>query len=164
MKEKEILIKYFEYENREDLTAEDNIMLSYADEASSNAYAPYSHFKVGCAIKLDNNIIVKGNNQENIAYPSGLCAERVAMFNASANYPNIGIESIAVVAHSDDFLVDFPVTPCGSCRQVMSESEKRQQQKIRYILAGTKGKILIIEGIDNLLPFIFHPEKLARKV
>lgn len=163
MNEKEILIKYFEFNNREVLISDDNNLLTYADEASNNAYAPYSHFKVGCAIKLENGIIVKGNNQENVAYPSGLCAERVALFNASANYPNIEIESIAVVAHSDDFLVDFPVTPCGSCRQVMSETEKRQKKKIRYIFAGAKGKILVIEGVDNLMPFLFYPEKLAKQ-
>src|SRR3972149_7149828 len=119
MKKIEIKSFFEEYESANELSSEEKNLVEQALAAAENAYAPYSVFKVGAAVLLDNGKIVCGNNQENIAFPSGLCAERVAIFSASAQYPNVGIKSISVVCSSDKIKIDKPLSPCGACRQAM---------------------------------------------
>ncbi|MFZ4399598.1 MAG: cytidine deaminase [Bacteroidales bacterium] len=162
MKEKEVKICYKIYQSVEELTKEDQLLLEKAEIATKSAYAPYSGFNVGAAILLENGIIVTGNNQENAAYPSGLCAERVAMFAASSQYPDISMKVIAVTANSKKFEVNIPVSPCGSCRQVMSEYESKQKQPLKVILRGAKGDIQVIDTIAGLLPFMFHADELKQ--
>jgi cytidine deaminase len=110
-----------EYDHLEDLPEADQKLMNAAIEARSRAYAPYSHFYVGAAVLLDDGTIVLGNNQENVAYPSGLCAERTALFAAGANFPGKGVVKVALAARSNDFVVETPIYPCGACRKVMSE-------------------------------------------
>lgn len=117
MNHKEIHIRYTEYENMQELSAEDRELASMAVEATVNSYAPYSEFHVGAAVRLTDGTAVTGANQENIAYPSGLCAERTAMFYAAAKYPDIPMETIAIAASSHGELCREPATPCGACRQ-----------------------------------------------
>jgi cytidine deaminase len=105
---------------------------------------------------------VKGSNQENVAYPSGLCAERVAIFYASAQYPDQKILTVAVTAKAGDFEVNTPVAPCGTCRQVMSEYQTKQKSPIKIIMKGESGKIRVISSIDDILPFMFHAEELKK--
>lgn len=159
MRTKEVRIFVYEYDAVSELPEEDQKLLKAARKAAKFAYAPYSGFSVGAALKLENGDIVKGNNQENAAFPTGLCAERVALFYANATYPHLSVKSIAVTASSHDEIVDGPVRPCGSCRQALSEAEVRFKQPIKVILDGKK-KIQIFEGVDSLLPFAFKPESL----
>ncbi len=163
MERKEILIKYDVFQSIEELTPEDNLLLIKAIDAARNAYAPYSGFHVGAAILLEDGKIITGNNQENAAYPSGLCAERVALFAASSQNPDAIMKTIAITAYSNEFEVNTPISPCGACRQVMSEYEIKQKQAIRVILMGAKSKIHIIENISGLLPFMFHADELKQK-
>ncbi len=162
MERKELLIKYDVFQSVDELEAIDRNLLIKAIDAAHNAYAPYSGFHVGAAILLDDDKIITGNNQENAAYPSGLCAERVALFAASSQYPQAVMKCIAITAYSNDFVLDTPVSPCGACRQVMSEYEIKQKQPIRVILMGAKGKIHIVENISGLLPFMFHADELKQ--
>jgi len=141
---------------------EDRKLLSDAWDACDSAYAPYSNFHVGSALLLDNGITFKGNNQENGAYPSGICAERVAVFSASALHPGVPIKTIAVVAKTNVFNLENPVTPCGACRQVISEYEFLSGKPIKIILQGNSDKIWIIDGIQNLLPLMFHGSGLKK--
>ena len=103
-------------------------MLQHAQEAIEGSYAPYSEFRVGAAVLLENGEVIKGSNQENAAYPSGLCAERVAIFHAKSKYPDLKVKSIAITAASDNFITKSPITPCGACRQVIAETESRQNE------------------------------------
>lgn len=153
---------YSEASNPSELPEQDRQLLNEAWEACESAYAPYSHFHVGASLRLANGLSFKGNNQENSAYPSGLCAERVAVFSASALHPGIAIQSIAVVAKTDAFNLSNPVTPCGACRQVIAEYEMLSGQPIRILLQGNSDKIWILEGIKNLLPLLFHGEELKK--
>ena len=160
MTEKVLKITYEEFDTLEQLSEEDRSLLALALTTTQNAYAPYSEFLVGAAILLDNGEIVCGSNQENAAYPSGLCAERVAMFAAGSQYPKASMIAIAITVHSDKFEIASPISPCGSCRQVVAEYEHRQKKSIKIILRGAKGKILIINRINNLLPFVFTADNL----
>lgn len=160
MKTQKLEIAYTEYEKEEELSPEDLSLIQLARKAADRAYAPYSGFNVGSAILLENGVIVTGNNQENAAYPSGLCAERVAMFTASAQYPGVAIKALAITAKSKQGTVDAPVSPCGACRQVMAEYETQQQQPFKIILSGQEGKILLIEDVKSILPFIFNGSSL----
>ncbi|GET30913.1 cytidine deaminase [Prolixibacter sp. SD074] len=148
-----------EYSGIEELPATEQELLQKAREASKNAYSPYSGFKVGAAVLLENGQTVTGNNQENAAYPSGLCAERTALFYASAQFPNVPVSMIAISALKQELLVDNTVKPCGSCRQVMAEFEDRFEKPIRIILDG-HDRIEVLNGIDNLLPLRFRKEAL----
>ena len=121
MTQKEIKICYSEYDSLSGLCEEDRILAEKAIEATANSYAPYSGFCVGAAVRLSDGKIITGSNQENIAYPSGLCAERTAMFYAHAQYPDAGIIAIAIAARQDGDLCETPASPCGACRQVMAE-------------------------------------------
>jgi cytidine deaminase len=135
-------------------------LIHKAKLASQKAYAPYSGFLVGAAVLLENGETISGNNQENAAYPSGLCAERVALFYASSQYPDVKITAIAVTARSFNRTVTEPVPPCGACRQVIAEYENKFQQNVKIIMTGESGKIYISESIANLLPLSFTSQNL----
>ncbi len=146
-----IRISVLEYE---ELHPMDQHLVNEAKHASQSAYAPYSSFKVGTAVLLENGTTVTGNNQENAAYPSGLCAERVAIFSAHALYPEQKIDTIAIAAcYKNEFTET--ISPCGACRQVMLESEKRSGKVIRILLFGIN-KILVIESVKDLMPLTFQ--------
>lgn len=162
MKVRNITIRLEEYEAEEKLQKADAHLLEIAKKSMQNAYAPYSEFKVGAAVLLDNGEIIIGNNQENAAYPSGLCAERVALFHAKSVYPDAEVEAIAITAKSENFIISHPITPCGGCRQVIAEVEGRQKKAIKILMKGQEGATHIVEGIDNLLPLVFKEEKLKR--
>ncbi len=154
MTNKEIKIAFTEYAGAAELEAEDRTLVEKAIEATKHSYAPYSNFNVGAALLLDNGEIVTGSNQENAAYPSGLCAERTAMFYASSQYPQHAILKIAIAATQGGVLCGNPATPCGSCRQVMAQYQLRGGKPMQIILAGGE-KILKFEKVDDLLPLIF---------
>jgi cytidine deaminase len=153
---------YTEVSGPNNLSDQDKDLLQLAWEACDSAYAPYSNFHVGASVRLANDLVFKGNNQENAAYPSGICAERVAVFSASALHPGVPIRSIAVVARTEVFNLSVPVTPCGACRQVIAEYEMLSGQPIRILLQGNSEKIWIIDGIANLLPLMFHGGELKK--
>lgn len=153
---------YYEFQNSEELSNQDQELVKLSREATKSAYAPYSGFYVGAAVILEDGTIIKGNNQENAAYPSGLCAERVAVFSASAVYPNATIKAIAISAYSEEITIDKPISPCGSCRQVILEYEKKQDTPIKIILTGQKGKVIIINSISDLLPLNFTDKDLNK--
>lgn len=151
---KEIIftIKCEEYQHIAGLPEADKSLILKAREAVIRGYAPYSGYRVGAAVLLQNGIIITGSNQENAAYPSGLCAERTALFYASSQYPNVPIVALAVSTQNDQFS-DF-AKPCGACRQVMSEYEDLAGQPMRILLDGT-ARIIALNGINGLLPFRF---------
>ena len=153
--QKEYSFKFQLYPNWESLQTIDISVVNKAFEAMEKAYAPYSKFKVGAALLLEDGQIIQGNNQENIAYPSGLCAERVALFYAGASFPDQPIEAICIAVKGTLIAAENYVSPCGSCRQVMLESESRQQQPIRVLLVQNDGSILILNSCRDLLPFGF---------
>jgi cytidine deaminase len=159
MRTKELRILVYEYQTVWELPEADQKLVLAARDAALNAYAPYSGFHVGAALLLGNGEIVIGNNQENAAYPIGLCAERVALFHAHAKYPFEAVKVIAVTAFNSNGILKEPVKPCGSCRQALVETEVRYKEPVRIILDGTD-KVQVFEGIDNLLPFAFKPESL----
>lgn len=130
-------------------------LMERASEIRNMAYAPYSQFKVGAAILLENDQIVLGNNQENACYPSGLCAERTAIYSAGANYPGVVMKAMAITAKSNQQLTSKPVPPCGSCRQTIAEYELKQQAPIPIYFMGEKGEIYLSDSLSNLLPFTF---------
>ena len=162
MKVVNLQIQIEEYDQISDLNADDRLLLEKAWKACDSAYAPYSKFNVGAAVLLANGEIVSGNNQENAAYPSGLCAERVAMYYASAHYPGVAMKAIAVAVKSDEVPLDEPASPCGSCRQVMAEYEYLYHTKLRIILGSPHTKIQILNGIGSLLPLTFYAEGLKK--
>ncbi len=155
MTRKSIKIEYEEYNSIEELSVSDKELLLQAMLAADKAYSPYSGFKVGASVKLSNGKIVPGNNQENIAYPSGLCAERVALFSAMANNPHTTVEAIAVIGKNSSNQW-CAALPCGACRQTLCEYETLGKQKIRIILYSGNNKIIILEGINTLLPLSFE--------
>ena len=159
MKKLDIILKVFEYQDLNELEEQDRSLVQQAIEAARNAYAPYSQFHVGAAVLLENGVIITGNNQENAAYPSGLCAERVALFAANAQYPDVPVISMAVVAMKDGQLTETAVTPCGACRQVMIETEVRFEHPIKVILYG-KENILVVDSVRELLPLSFTSTEL----
>ncbi len=152
-----------EYDGIEELESEDSMLLAKAVEAAGNAYAPYSAFRVGAAVLLENGEIITGNNQENAAYPSGLCAERVALFYASSVYPDVPVKAIAITAKAENFTIEEPVAPCGACRQVMAETENRFNNKLRIIMMGETGVVQVVEGMESLLPSAFHSDELKKE-
>lgn len=155
--EKSITIRYEEFDDISELALSDQELIQCAMDANNGAYAPYSGFKVGAAVRLDDDTIVKGNNQENIAYPSGLCAERTAMFAASAQYPEKKIKALAIIGKNQAGIWTT-ASPCGACRQVMAEYEQRSGKKMRILTYLDEGKIRIFNGVESLLPFIFNTD------
>ncbi len=154
MTEKELNIKFQEYSSIDELPKEDQELALAAIEAMRGSYAPYSHFNVGAALRLNNGIIVKGANQENAAFPSGLCAERTAMFSAGATYPDKAIVSIAIAGGVMGRLAKSPATPCGACRQVMAQYQLKGGKPMSVIMLGSE-KIWKFARIDDILPLIF---------
>ncbi len=148
------------YDAITELTQEDQTLMERAIGARAQAYAPYSNFSVGAAILLDDQTVVLGNNQENAAYPSGLCAERVALFSAGANHPNKTILKIAISASSSANPVAEPVAPCGACRQSIAEYEVKQEQEIAIFFMGETGAIIQTNSLKNLLPMGFDKKLL----
>ena len=140
--------------NYEELLSEEKFIVDKAKEATFRAYAPYSKFKVGAAALLANGEIITGNNQENVAFPSGLCAERTTLFYAQSQYPDDAVKALAIAAYTEGDFLDRPISPCGACRQVMLETEMRFKQPIEIILYGKK-EILIVDSIKDLLPLAF---------
>jgi cytidine deaminase len=160
----EIKISFEEYTSLKDLNKTDQQLCLEAVKALKNSHSPYSKFRVGAALLLQSGKIVHGSNQENVAYPSGLCAERVALFHWGANHPDDPIVSIAITAHTDQFSIEKPVTPCGSCLQVLAEYEKKQEKPIRILLYCKDGPIWITKGIESFLPFLFFENRLTASV
>ncbi|PLW96853.1 MAG: cytidine deaminase [Marinilabiliales bacterium] len=150
------------YDGIDELNSDDRKLLEDAITAMEGSYAPYSKYHVGAAVLLENGEVFPGSNQENVAYPSGLCAERVALFAAGARYPDVAVKAIAVTADAEDFEIEGPVTPCGACRQVMAETETRHSSPVRVIMGNKKGKIYAIEKIGDLLPLMFEAEDLKK--
>lgn len=145
--------------NFEELELSHKNLINKAKEQVSKSYAPYSKFHVGAAVELENGEIFAGSNQENSAYPSGLCAERVAMFYANAQYPNVAVKSIAIAAFNNGNFLTEPITPCGSCRQVLLETEMRFEKDIKIFLYGTN-HVFQIENVKQLLPLCFEKNSL----
>ena len=140
----------------EDLSKEERQLCSVAEKVRLDAYAPYSKFLVGAALELSNQVILTGNNQENAAYPSGLCAERVALYFAGANYPQVAPLRLAIVAsYQDAAVLEEPATPCGGCLQALQEYESRFGSKLEILLLG-KTSVWKVIGMQNLLPFAFN--------
>lgn len=139
----------------EELGEEDRFLVDMARNAAKSSYAPYSRFNVGAAVKLDWGTIITGSNQENAAYPSGLCAERVALFSAGAQYPERAVDTLVIAARNADGELSRPIAPCGACRQVMLEVELRHKRAMRVILFGTDCCYIIEGGAKELLPLSF---------
>ena len=145
----------------EELSDENQQLVEKAKEQVAKAYAPYSEFRVGAAVLLANGEVFGGSNQENSAYPSGLCAERVAMFYANSQYPEVPVKTIAISAYNNGMFLPEPITPCGSCRQVLLESESRFETGITIILYGTDN-IYVLENVKQLLPLCFEKSSLSK--
>lgn len=154
MKKLNFEFSYASVQDLENLSEEDRMLVNACKDAAQNAHAPYSQFKVGAALLLENQALITGSNQENAAFPSGLCAERVAMFHAAHSHPGVAGIALAVVAFDKGKITDNPVTPCGGCRQVMSEFVGKASTKMRLLLVGEK-EVLIFEDALSLLPFHF---------
>lgn len=148
------------YDSVEELSVEDAWLLQEARKVTSQAYAPYSQFKVGAIARLTNGESVTGTNQENASYPVGLCAERVLLSAVSSIYPNVPIETMAISYHNTQGESNRPVTPCGICRQTLAEYQLRLNHPIRLILSGLEGKIYIIPQSNMLLPLSFNSSDL----
>lgn len=158
MKSKKLEINYEEL-RFEELNGEDQSLIEAAIKATDNSYADYSHFHVGAAVRLSDSTIVIGANQENAAFPSGLCAERTAIFAAQAQYPKLAVEALAIAAKNSDGILSQPVTPCGSCRQVVLQIEVRYHHPVEILLYGSQ-RIFRFHSIRDLLPFCFVDDSM----
>ena len=157
---KQVTIVYEHTKGLENLNELDQELLSKAKSYQENAYAPYSEFKVGAAVRLENQEVIGGNNQENAAYPSGMCAERVAVWKAGASFPGKKIKKIAITANSPEKSVDIPVGPCGACRQTLLEYEINQEEPMEVLFMGEIGKVVKVESVKATLPFSFDASYL----
>jgi len=162
MVEKKIITTVYLYDSVDELEKDDQELVKKAKKITEHSYAPYSHFHVGAALMLENGKIITGSNQENAAYPSGLCAERVALFYANSEFPGVAVKTIAISAKTNGGFTKIPVPPCGACRQVLLETETRFKKPVKIILAG-KEKIELIENAKSLLPINFDEEFLKKK-
>jgi cytidine deaminase len=160
MKEISITTSFKQFDSLTELASDIQELMTEAIKVRQNAYAPYSNFRVGAALLLDNNKIVCGSNQENAAYPSGLCAERVAIFYAGSNYPKAKITKMAITAASDTNPTTEPIPPCGACRQSIAEYEIKQDFPIEIYFMGETGVIYQSDSLKNLLPFMFNKKFL----
>ncbi len=161
MKQKKLTISFNEYNSESELPESIKKLIINAKKTALNAYAPYSKFLVGAAVLLANGKVVTGNNQENSAYPSGLCAERVALFYANSQYPKVAIEAIVIVAFHNNKEIANPIYPCGACRQVILESQSKQKTPIKLFFAG-KNYIHSVNDASTLLPLEFDKESLNK--
>ncbi len=159
MQHKKIIVNITEHLLSE-LNESDRKLIDKAREAAGNAYAPYSSFRVGAALLLEDGKVIQANNQENAAYPSGLCAERVAVFYANARYPETAIVALAIAALKKKNYTDDPIYPCGACRQVLVESENRFGKPLRILMAGNS-RVDIVSSASDLLPKNFNHHDLA---
>ena len=148
--------KIIVYESRDEIPSDILRLIGEAEQAATRAYAAYSHFQVGAAILMNNGKVVTGANQENAVYPCGLCAERTAAFSASATYPEVPFNKIVITAINPEEPLKEPVSPCGSCRQVLFEYEQKFGHPIDVILAGQEGPIYHFQSVATLLPYTFH--------
>ena len=160
MKKITVISEFSVFDSVQELPDEIQNLMKLAVEIRKNAYAPYSKFRVGTALLLDNGKIVLGSNQENAAYPSGLCAERVAIFQAGSIYPKAKIIKMAITAASDTNKTSSPIPPCGSCRQSIAEYEIKQETPIEIYFMGEIGAIYKSDSLKNLLPFMFDKKFL----
>ena len=149
-------------EDDSSLSTHERTLLKASFQAAENAYAPYSKFQVGAAVLLENGQTVIGSNQENMAYPSGLCAERVALFSAGSTNPGEVVQCMAVTVIAEGLGFDDVITPCGNCRQVIMEYQFKQNSPIKLLMASQEGKILVVEDSQTLLPFAFRAEGLKK--
>src|SRR5690606_23856329 len=160
MKKQDLDTQLTIFDSKEELSEKSLVLLNEAEKARESAYAPYSNFRVGAAILLENEKIITGDNQEKAAYRSGLCAERGAVYVAVAQYPNTKILQIAVTARSEKQLLNKPIAPCGSCRQAIAEYEIKQNHPIEIYFMGETGQIFKTESIKALLPLLFDSSSL----
>ncbi|WGD35230.1 cytidine deaminase [Olleya sp. YS] len=160
MKEVKIETTLQVFDNINELSKDIQDLMRHASDARGNAYAPYSKFSVGAAILLDNKEVVTGSNQENASYPSGLCAERTAIYYAGAKYPDAKILKIAIIAGSQSHPTLTPIPPCGACRQAIAEYEVKQDAPIELYFMGETGKVVRSNSLANLLPLIFDKSAL----
>ena len=158
MTDRRIIIDYIEYATVGEMEPGDRELVAAALEARGGSYSPYSKFRVGAALRLADGTIVKGANQENVAYPSGLCAERTAMFWAGANHPGVPFDTLAIVGGNGDEVCEMPAAPCGGCRQVMAEYQRLYDRPLKIILIGTHA-IYKFAKVDDVLPLIFDSLK-----
>ncbi len=158
MTDRRIIIDYIEYSSVEEMEPGDRELVEAALQARSGSYSPYSKFRVGAALRLADGTILKGANQENVAYPSGLCAERTVMFHAGANYPGVPFDTLAIVGGYGDEVCEMPAAPCGACRQVMAEYQKLYDRPLRIILVGSH-VIYKFSRVEDILPLIFDSLK-----
>lgn len=154
MREKSFCVSYEEYDSVNELKGTEKIAAEAAIEAMDGSYAPYSGFNVGAAAILSDGTVVKGANQENAAYPSGLCAERVALFSAHSLYPDKNVVMLAIAARDKNGMCKSPASPCGACRQVMAQTQLRSGGKMKVVLVGSE-KVMVFRDVDSLLPFMF---------
>jgi len=160
MRKIEISTSAIVYNDISELSVEDNMLMKKAIEARKKAYAPYSKFYVGAALLLENGEIIEGNNQESAAYPSGMCAERVAIWKAGSTYPNVKIIKLAISASSTITKVNTPIGPCGACRQTLSEYEINQKAPFKVLFMGEIGEVVATASLLSLLPFSFDSSYL----
>ena len=159
MTERHLNICYKEFATVAEMDPADQELVAAALKAQKGSYSPYSHFQVGAALRLEDGTILQGANQENAAYPSGLCAERTVMFYAHSNYPGVAFDTLAIAGSDRGVLCESPATPCGSCRQVMAEFEKTGGKPLKVILVGSK-RIYKFSCIKDILPLIFDSLKV----
>ncbi len=162
MKNKELRIQYMLSDDIGELKSEDQELMRRAREALKGAYAPYSGFQVGAAVRLANGKIFIGSNQENASLPAGLCAERVALYAANAAFPDVPVEALAISVHNPKEPHLQPATPCGPCRQVLEEVEQRFGQEFPIILGGDGNQLLIVPSASTLLPLAFRADFLKK--
>lgn len=155
MEKRSLQIDYDYYNGPDELELSEKALFLKSREVLKQAYAPYSRFHVGCAVELVNGEIITGVNQENAAFPSGFCAEMTALGRAGSSFPGVGVKRIAVCCNSLDFEVNYPVSPCGSCRQVMNEWETRYGKNLRIIFGGFSGPVVVVNAVADILPFGF---------
>lgn len=161
MQVKNISVSFKEFASVDELPGPDKQLCLEAEKALKSSHSPYSKFRIGAAVLLQSGSIIPGSNQENVAFPSGLCAERVALFAAGAQHPDDPIVAIAITARAENFAIDSPVVPCGACLQVMAEYERKNQKPIKVILYCLESTVLVADGISNFLPFQFIQDHLG---
>ncbi len=162
MNQQEIKFSITSYDSIEELKQNDAELLKQARNVTKNAYAPYSHFRVGAYARLVNGKTVSGTNQENAAFPAGICAERTMLSTAASLFPNVGIDTMAISYHNLNGPSDKPVTPCGICRQSLFEFQQRTKHPIRIILSGMSGPVYIIDNAQDLLPLVFSSDDIKK--
>lgn len=163
MKHVEISTEIYVFDDLNELNEDDKNLVQVAHQATEKSYAPYSNFKVGCSILLENGEIVSGGNQENAAYPVCICAERVALSTASSMYPNVRPLKIAIAIKNEKKTQSDPAAPCGECRQTIFEYEKRFNSPIKVFMRGEVGRIFMVESVAELLPLAFSKKDMEEK-